>query len=55
MEIHGLAKAYGTDPWTVVHEWSLGQYDFNRAILAIAIQEEERRAKEEEAKAKAAR
>lgn len=42
------------DPWTVAHEWTVGQYDFNRAILAIARQEEERRAKAEEAKSRAA-
>jgi len=55
VEIHALAKAYGVDPWTVVNEWSLGQYDLNRAVLAVAIQEEERRAKLQEAQAITAR
>jgi hypothetical protein len=40
--LHSLAKHYGTDPWVIVQEWTLGRYDFNLFILQRALEEEAR-------------
>lgn len=48
--LHSLAKAYSTDPWTIVTTWTLGQLDFNQAVLVKAAQEEKHRLEEAERK-----
>jgi hypothetical protein len=40
--LHSLAKHYGTDPWAIAQEWTLGRYAFNLFILQRALEEEAR-------------